>query len=230
MTDTLVKRKNGNGHERTDLIRVQKCSQCEQAVIIRCSLRGVPLRKHSGLCRSCSRKTGNLAGQKFLMLFVLGEDKAYKNLRMWRVRCDCGKETIVHQYNLGRTKSCGCLSKHPDGVAARNRVMHTYRSNAKRLSRTWALTENQFDLLVKSDCHYCGDPPASLSKASGGDFVYNGIDRKDNGVGYTWGNAVPCCSTCNYLKRTMPYEEFVAFLKKAGRHQLEALCTTAVIA
>jgi hypothetical protein len=49
--------------------------------------------------------------------------------------------------------------------------------------------------------------------------VYNGIDRKNNRLGYFSANVVSCCVVCNKAKRTMPYEEFVAYLIKAGGFQ-----------
>ena len=56
----------------------------------------------------------DLVGQRFGKLTVLewhGTDK-HRNTT-WRCRCDCGNETVVraNALNMGRVKSCGCLSK-----------------------------------------------------------------------------------------------------------------------
>jgi hypothetical protein len=32
------------------------------------------------------------------------------------------------------------------------------------------------------------------------------------------GNVVPCCSTCNYMKRTMGAEEFLSHVRRICRH------------
>lgn len=54
-------------------------------------------------------------GKKYNMLTVIGFDKKIYNSRKqawrWRVRCDCGNETIVSPSKLfsGATKSCGCM-------------------------------------------------------------------------------------------------------------------------
>lgn len=54
-------------------------------------------------------------GQKYGKLTVIGfEKKVYRSNQqawLWRVRCDCGSETIVRPYKLfsGKTKSCGCM-------------------------------------------------------------------------------------------------------------------------
>lgn len=47
-----------------------------------------------------------------------------------------------------------------------------------------------------------------------GDYVYNGVDRLDNAVGYLPGNCVPCCKFCNLAKAGGSYEEFVAYLDR----------------
>lgn len=45
--------------------------------------------------------------------------------------------------------------------------------------------------LIASPCHYCGGP---LNKSG------SGLDRKNNNMGYTLENAVPCCKICNVIK------------------------------
>ena len=45
-------------------------------------------------------------------------------------------------------------------------------------------------------------------------FIYTGIDRMDNDLGYTTENTVPCCTTCNMLKGTMPYDDFMAWIAR----------------
>lgn len=54
--------------------------------------------------------------------------------------------------------------------------------------------------MVRADCWYCGSPPK---------IEFNGIDRKDNTSGYTEGNCVPCCSTCNYMKKCLDHATFI---------------------
>ncbi|MGJ4945153.1 HNH endonuclease signature motif containing protein [Bradyrhizobium sp. HKCCYLS1011] len=49
-------------------------------------------------------------------------------------------------------------------------------------------------------------------------YVCNGIDRKDNGQGYTIENCVPCCSVCNHAKHTMGYEQFIMWISRAYHH------------
>lgn len=74
----------------------------------------------------------------------------------------------------------------------------SYRVQAKLRGHIFTLTKDQFLELTALACHYCGDTGRI------------GVDRQDNSQGYVSDNVVPCCSICNYMKRTMGYEEFLA--------------------
>jgi hypothetical protein len=55
--------------------------------------------------------TGLRSGR--LVALYLGEPLGPRRLRAWVCQCDCGKTSTVNQaiFILGRTRSCGCLSK-----------------------------------------------------------------------------------------------------------------------
>jgi len=174
----------------------------------------------------------DLTGQKFGRLTVLRQapsNQGQHGLR-WVCECDCspGKEQISHGYSLraGLAQSCGCWQREkvslPFGLSQRNAVLGRYKHDAELCGREWALSDEQFDLLTQSDCHYCGIGPSTIMarQRHHGSFTYNGIDRMDNAVGYVPNNVVPCCKLCQYAKRNMPYEEFKAWLRRAGAYQL----------
>jgi len=48
-----------------------------------------------------------------------------------------------------------------------------------------------------------------------GHYKYNGIDRKINSRGYTPDNSLPCCRTCNFMKKDMDYQTFVDWIGRA---------------
>ena len=77
-----------------------------------------------------------------------------------------------------------------------------YRRKAASRGIQFELTEEEFFALTSSDCFYCGEKPSRTNKASDryGHYVYNGVDRVDNSVGYATANCVPCCANCNYKK------------------------------
>lgn len=148
--------------------------------------------------------------------------------------CHCGVKCLRRVYSVkkGVTTSCGCYKK--SGVAIRealkgklpknackdldesnrNLVYHTYKKSAEKRRLLFELTMEQFVTLVKSNCHYCSKPPSQIKARKGtrAPFIYNGIDRKDNGGGYILSNCVPCCKICNYAKHTMTYTQFLEFI------------------
>ena len=51
------------------------------------------------------------------------------------------------------------------------------------------------------------------------DTVLMGIDRKDNTLGYTLENSVPCCPTCNFAKRGLSVIEFIEWARRVYINQ-----------
>ncbi len=71
-------------------------------------------------------RTIDLTGQRFHRLVALGlakimRDKGGSTYFYWDCQCDCGNTAIVRGYSLatGRTKSCGCHSRHVNSVKFR---------------------------------------------------------------------------------------------------------------
>jgi hypothetical protein len=173
-----------------------------------------------------------VCGMKFGRLTVLEFAFSKNRLKYWRCQCVCGSLVTVYSGSLTRTKhstkSCGCLkaervgdlNRLEDGKSARNRRLSDYRKKAKRKGLPFDLTEEQFFALTQQPCHYCGREPYRTSHTKGthyhGDFVYNGVDRKDSEQGYVRTNCVPCCHTCNLGKCDSSYEEFVQYLNRVA--------------
>jgi len=157
--------------------------------------------------------------------------------KYWLCQCDCGKvvEAYTGLLNTGRVKSCGCWTKDrlrekntlPAGFAARNIILATYKSNATKRGLAWGLSAEDFMRITDSDCHYCGGSPSNRythlrkdrSEKLNGAFVYNGIDRMDNSIGYVTENCVPCCDICNKAKRAMDYRDFMNWIQRLTHHQ-----------
>lgn len=142
----------------------------------------------------------------------------------WLCRCDCGNKKAVRAECLsqGVSRSCGCVGrgpKLPPGIAARNQVLKSYRGAARARGYSWELSGEDFDRLTAQDCFYCGTPPSTTYAVRHSKFVYNGIDRVDNLLGYTPVNAVTCCQICNRAKGTLPYSDFVAWLGRVTAYQ-----------
>ena len=102
---------------------------------------------------------------------------------------------------------------------------HLYRSKisgAHTRHIDFELTFEQFDNLISQNCVYCGAEPVLVSDKymlARADMhqekiAYNGIDRVDPTKGYIIDNCVPCCTTCNYMKRILQRDEFLDHVKK----------------
>jgi len=82
-----------------------------------------------------------------------------------------------------------------------DRFVRSRRSARKRRSLEWTIIESEYEILIKMPCHYCG----GLLGVTG-----CGLDRKDNNLGYTAENVVPCCRRCNVVKNDyFSYDEML---------------------
>lgn len=75
---------------------------------------------------------------------------------------------------------------------------------------------DEFTVLTQQRCYYCGAAPMTEHRARlyRGAYLYNGIDRRDNDEGYTPANALPCCQTCNYMKRDLSFDDFMDWIDR----------------
>lgn len=79
---------------------------------------------------------------------------------------------------------------------------NSYIHSAKKRSIEFLLSRDDFETLMKSKCHYCGQENSW------------GIDRKDSNSIYIASNCLPCCKICNYMKRDMDYNDFISKIKQ----------------
>lgn len=211
-----------------------KCDCGEIKQIISNSLRNGIVKSCGAISCKISKRYKDLTEQRFGRL-VAKSWFSKNRTRFWICICDCGNENIVRTANLtsGQVRSCGCLARDvasqnakqkrlPEGVPARNTVVHGYQKSASRTGREWSLTEPDLDLLFTGNCHYCGAPPNNCRTTKSGDsFSYNGIDRVDNEKGYTADNVVSCCRECNMAKSGRSYDEFLGWIHRLANHYLK---------
>jgi hypothetical protein len=140
-------------------------------------------------------------------------------------KCSCGKEKAVlgSALVLGSIKSCGCerakkiaLTKLPDNHGVRNQIFLGYKRNARKRKLEFDLYFDNFSILIRKPCHYCGvkssNVKITLTCKEG--FPYNGIDRIDSSIGYIITNVVPCCKVCNYAKTNLSLQDFLAWAER----------------
>lgn len=182
----------------------------------------------------------DLTGQKFGRLTVISKTENIGRRIAWICICDCGREKTVIGEGLtqGKTRSCGCLRDDTEIIDRRNgihstadscayQVYKSYQHNAKLRTRNFSLAFDDFKRLTSSDCFYCGTPPKQIFKGTknGESYFYNGIDRKNNAVGYEIENCIPCCSLCNTAKNTTTYEDFISWLDRITKFRT---CTESI--
>lgn len=160
---------------------------------------------------AAKEETGNRYGR--LLVLSRSENNRHGGA-VWLCQCDCGNETVASGCNLrgGTVKSCGCLvgsDRLPEGKAAFNKLFVQIRHSAERRGYVWELTRERVRTLTEQPCYYCGIEPNQMMRCFSSEYIYNGIDRKDNNVGYTEANCVSCCTECNWVKGTRTAERFI---------------------
>lgn len=177
-------------------------------------------------------KIKDLVGQQFGRLTVIAMSdriKSGKNTKIrWKCLCSCGQEIIVRGDGLvsGNSKSCGCINKerlkNRMTLAKKNpqkqglkEQLYKYKWEANNRNLLWNLSDEDAIDLFSQPCFYCDSDPVKR-KFQFGEYWSNGIDRKDNSLGYTKENAVPCCTRCNLAKSSLNIKEFYIWLSKVS--------------
>lgn len=176
----------------------------------------------------------NIAGNTYGRLTVNEYSHKHEVQRAsyWKCTCACGNNVVVRQSSLsgGTSKSCGCLQKElaskiilkeikrrtkPYGVAAQNNIFAGYKKDAKRRKYVFKISKSDFLNLTKKNCYYCNAAPSQVRKNKrwNGSYTYNGIDRKNNDIGYITSNVVSCCKKCNVAKMAMSEDDFMKLIK-----------------
>lgn len=163
----------------------------------------------------------NITNERFGQLIAIRFDSIKKvgklSYHYWLFKCDCGKEKIINKTTVKRgiVKSCGCLHKKKvfrksPGEAQKTVKYHEYKRSARERKLEFNLTKDEFFKLTNENCFYCNSYPSNVSKSKNntGDYIYNGIDRVDNNLGYIKNNCITCCKKCNYAKHDMTLDEF----------------------
>lgn len=143
----------------------------------------------------------------------------YKNAIGWEMLCPfCSKTFISTSHRFKNVASCyECRGESKKVVSEESTLRHLYsgvKGRKKSKERGFDLTFEQFKILVKSKCHYCG-ANGYVSKGHrdwSADVLVNGLDRLDSSKGYLYHNVVPCCRVCNSAKSDMTYEDFINWI------------------
>jgi hypothetical protein len=175
----------------------------------------------------------DLTGQRLNKLTVISYSHSHiqpskQKRAVWNVRCDCGNQFKASYATLTCCKNqCNQCAIKDRGLQLRKDVKKTainylfirYRKGAEERNLTFSLNKEQFEQLITKNCHYCNEQPKQLYKNNKSkyhkiEFLYNGIDRVDNKMGYELKNCVSCCKICNVMKATLTKHDFIEHIKK----------------
>ena len=92
---------------------------------------------------------------------------------------------MTKEQKIAKSKWCYNYSKTPKGKAIA--LLSSYLTFDKKKGFETDLTQDDFINVFKAKCVYCG-------------YLATGFDRKDNSIGHTKLNCVPCCKECNVLR------------------------------
>ena len=154
-----------------------------------------------------------------------------KRKPVYDATCDCGNKFQVRGADVKANliRSCGCFAKEQTVVFNKetktkvawctfSSVWQSYKQGAKVRGLAFELDKNYFYALTQKKCCYCGTKPSQVRKPREAkklsSYIYNGIDRLDSSVGYVRGNCVPCCGTCNMMKREMDFQFWISHMRK----------------
>lgn len=91
-----------------------------------------------------------------------------------------------------------CNSKRQEKYRQEN-LYKAYKRDANKRGMSFNMSESTFERITSKNCFYCGQAP----------YIRNGIDRKDNELGYDLDNIVPCCKMCNRMKNIFHHDDFI---------------------
>jgi hypothetical protein len=172
----------------------------------------------------------DIIGKRFGRLEVLTDNVKIEEDRHEKYcicKCDCGTIKMIQRRSLIRnfTESCGCLRNQYNSIlqikeyTEFNAIFCEYRLQAKKRNLKFDLSKEEFKKLIESNCYYCGSEPSN-TKIRNKNLLYSGIDRINNNEGYNIYNCVPCCKICNRAKTNLSYEEFINWINKIKKHDI----------
>lgn len=137
------------------------------------------------------------------------------------VQCKCGtvNKVSIQQLKKGQVKSCGCYRLEKEAEyrpqANLNLILSQHINSAKERQIPWKIKDGEAFELFRQPCYYCKGMNTRKRKfhTKTREIKLNGIDRKDNNIGYELGNCVPCCHPCNRSKNDSTIAEFEVWVK-----------------
>jgi hypothetical protein len=147
-------------------------------------------------------------------ILTIGIDRVDNELGYISENCvsccpDCNM--LKRGYSLEFVKQHISTIQNYDGIVTNatsqtSTIYPTYRSDALRRNLEFTITREEFNEVRSKSCSYCGSTERI------------GIDRIDNGIGYTKDNITSCCKECNLMKWKHDKTYFLQHINKIYNH------------
>ena len=130
------------------------------------------------------------------------------------VHCNNMKYTWSKDYFIDHVKSIvnkKMTSSEPSKRATTRAIKSLHNNADKRMIDVY-ISDDYLSQLMNMACEYCGDHKK-----------LNGVDRVDSDLGYYPSNIVPCCSTCNLMKKDLSRDMFLEHAKRIVEHIMNVI-------
>lgn len=166
----------------------------------------------------------NLAGKTFNKLTAMKEveKRSITGAVLWKFKCSCGNESIHEgsRVKKGAIISCGCSRKTKDNLNSLQKTMFSdYKKSAELRKIDFDIDFDEFKNITQQNCHYCGCEPEIRTRKFTDNA--NGVDRVNSSLGYLANNIVPCCKICNIAKNNLSYKDFISWINRLIKFNLE---------
>lgn len=146
------------------------------------------------------------------LLIESRRSKSGSTYNVFYFECACG-ESIKAQSSQLKTHSGKCR-KCTQKIRPYEHILNELKHTCKKKGYTFTITYEEFLTFIDRPCNYCDKKLAfnKHTRDSNSNYVSRAyqLDRKNNSLGYTIDNVVPCCWECNRLKSNIySYEEFM---------------------
>jgi hypothetical protein len=142
-------------------------------------------------CNKCNK-------EKSLEAFEKSSKNSYrKTCKQCRNRATHLRKKETGAYDRRRKKQ---NAKRHDPALRAYWVYHDSKYADQKNNLENDLTIELIDELISTGCAYCKLPFENSAK------IKIGIDRIDHNLPHNKDNVKPCCSRCNFIRRTLPYQ------------------------
>lgn len=211
----LINYKNYNSY-RVCKVKNTSCKQCGLNLRDNKRKQKISILLNEGLFPSPKNNIIGKTKNCWEIIEFVGREKFSKKECCWKTKCiNCGKISIKRNYDINKIKKCKYCSLMAKGQTGLNALFNTYKIHAKNNKREFSLNLEEFNRLTSSNCYYCNAKPSQISTKNlnnWGEYIYNGIDRINNSIGYKIENCVSCCNICNWGKNNKSSEEFKQYI------------------